>query len=70
MQKQCLLMGFIWNIKQHKIGHKYSKAHYVLVDFKINKLKKGNTSKFPPILPCCIPTKTITSSQGFKHVNK
>jgi hypothetical protein len=51
MQKQCLLMGFIWNIKQHTIDHEYSKPHYVLVDFEINTLKKGNTFKFPPILP-------------------
>jgi hypothetical protein len=35
MHKQCLLMGFMWNIKQHTTNHKYAKLHYVLLDLEI-----------------------------------
>ncbi len=34
MQKQCLLMGFIRNIKQRTIDHNYSNPYNVLVDFE------------------------------------
>jgi hypothetical protein len=41
MQKQSLLMRFIWNIKQHTTDHKYAKPHYILLDLEINTLKKA-----------------------------
>jgi hypothetical protein len=50
-------MGFMWNIKQHKIDHKYSRAHYVLVDFKINKLKKATLLNSPQFCLVAFPPK-------------
>jgi hypothetical protein len=63
-------MGFIWNVKQHTIDHKYAKPHYILLNLEINTLKEVT---FPNSFQFCfryIPAKTITSSQGFKYVYK
>jgi hypothetical protein len=68
--KQCLLMGFMWNIKQHTTDHIYAKPHYVLLDLEINTLKEATFPNSSQFCLCYIPAKTITSSQGFKHVYK
>jgi hypothetical protein len=68
--KQCLLVGFMCNIKQRTTNHKYAKPHYVLLDLEINTLKEATFPNSSQFFLHCIPTKTITSSQGFKHVYK
>jgi hypothetical protein len=68
--KQCLLMGLMWNIKQHTTDHKYAKHHYVLLDLEINTLKEARFPTSFQFFLHCIHAKTITSSQGFKHVYK
>jgi hypothetical protein len=60
----------MWNIKQHTTNHKYAKPHYVLLDFEINTLKKATLPNSPQFYLDYIPTKKITSSQGFKHEYK
>jgi hypothetical protein len=68
---QCLLMGFMWNIKQcHTTNHKYAKPHYVLLDLEINILKEVTFSNSSQFCLGYILVKTITSSQGSKHVYK
>jgi hypothetical protein len=61
-------MKFIWNIKQHTTDHKYAEPHYVLFDLEINTLKKATFPNPPQFCLGYIPTRTITSSQGFKNV--
>jgi hypothetical protein len=63
-------MKFIWNIKQHKTDHKYVEPHHVLLDLEMNTLKKATFPNSPQFCLGYIHAKTITSSQGFKHVNK
>jgi len=64
-------MGFMWNIKQcHTTNHKYAKPHYVLIDLEINILKEVTLPNSPQFCLGCIPPKTITISQGSKHVYK
>jgi len=70
MQKQSLFMRFIGNIKQHTTDHKYAKPHNVLLDLETNTLKKATLPNSPQFCLGYIPAKTITSSQGFKHVSK
>jgi hypothetical protein len=70
MQKQCLMMGFMWNIKQHTTDHKYVKPHYVLLGLEINTLKQTTFLNTPQFCCGCILAKSITSSQGFMHVYK
>jgi hypothetical protein len=63
-------MGFMWNNKQHTINHKYAKPHYALLDLEINTLKERTLPNSSQICLGYIPTKKITSSQGFIHVYK
>jgi hypothetical protein len=56
----------MWKIKQHTTDHKYAKPQYVILDLEINILKKATFPNSPQFCLGCIPTKTITSSQGSK----
>ncbi len=60
----------MWNIKQYTTNHKYAKLHYVQLDLEINTLKEATLPNSPQFCLGYIPTKTITSSQGSKHVYK
>jgi hypothetical protein len=63
-------MGFMWNIKQHTTNRKYEKPHYALLDLEINTLKEVTLPNSPQFSLGYILAKTITSSQGYKHVYK